>query len=369
VLLTDPVAVLRPRFLWRAVVLGVLGLSFNGKEVTPNLNRFARKALYFDHFLSQTLIGSTTDAEFATLTSYYTNQRVAALGRYSRRSPFSLPAFLGHYGYHSVFFHANDGFFYNRRHIMSGLGFQRTVFADYFRSGERRYCGTHDLPFFLESTQILAQTPTPFLAYLVTLSGHSPYVYPKNEKPALDLPDTLPLLTAKYYQLSHYVDSAFGEFLNELDHGKILKNSMVLLFGDHPPPDIPMFTGDSLMPPAMASLLSMRVPMMVWWPGLKRPGRRSTLSSQVDVSPTLLAALGLQRPSVLLGNNLLAAHEKGFVLRNGNPPSLLRNDRFYWGYLDRGFTNTYPPDTAFRPAQVESYANILRYADFVLKQK
>jgi len=44
-----------------------LGLVVNGEEVTPHLNRLARRSITFDHFYDQTWHGVTSDGEFTSL--------------------------------------------------------------------------------------------------------------------------------------------------------------------------------------------------------------------------------------------------------------------------------------------------------------
>ena len=52
----------------------VIGKTYNGQELTPNLNSLLETdTFYFNHFYSTTGVGNTCDAEFSVLNSLYPN--------------------------------------------------------------------------------------------------------------------------------------------------------------------------------------------------------------------------------------------------------------------------------------------------------
>ena len=46
-----------------------LGLEFNGKEVTPNINKLTKEGIYFNNFYAQVGVGTSSDTEFTYATS------------------------------------------------------------------------------------------------------------------------------------------------------------------------------------------------------------------------------------------------------------------------------------------------------------
>lgn len=46
-----------------------MNLSFNNKEVTPNLNKLAKEGIFFSNFYSEVGVGTSSDAEFTFNTS------------------------------------------------------------------------------------------------------------------------------------------------------------------------------------------------------------------------------------------------------------------------------------------------------------
>lgn len=350
----------------------LIDYKIDGQEVTPNLNKLVHSSLYYNFFISQSLTGSTSDAEFSTLTSLYTNQRIVSTLSYAKYAPFSLPKFLKQKNYTSIFFHANDGFFYDRMRVMPALGFDSLYFADYYRSYKREHMGTDDIPFFLESVKVLKEQKQPFLAYFVTISGHSPYIYPASAKPRLKITtNTFSNLVKDYLQVSNYVDSSLGIFLKELKKASLLDNSVLIIFGDHPPPLIPpLYEADAehVLPSEVENVLYYRVPFIISWPKLKKPSILNTPASHVDITPTILSILGIKRPVVLLGSNLVNKDSNGFVLINSTPTILIRDKSFYWGYLQEGFKNYYSSSLKENFKDANQYLNLIFYSDYILKQ-
>ena len=66
----------------------------------------------------------------------------------------------------------------------------------------------------------------------LTLSSHSPFKLVTAED-HLDLPLTLPKAMRKYFRCLHYVDSCIGAFLTELEQADALRNTTVVITGDH----------------------------------------------------------------------------------------------------------------------------------------
>lgn len=45
-----------------------MDISFNGIDVTPNLNKLAKEGIYFSNFYSQVSFGTSSDTEFTIAT-------------------------------------------------------------------------------------------------------------------------------------------------------------------------------------------------------------------------------------------------------------------------------------------------------------
>ena len=106
-----------------------------------------------------------------------------------------------------------------------------------------------------------------------------------------------------YYGGVSMVDHEVGLLLDELERSGKARNTMVILASDH---------GDQLLEHGLQGKnvffeASVRVPMMVRWPGQVRPGKYSELMETVDVAPSVLDCCGVPVPGELPGRELRAA--------------------------------------------------------------
>ena len=89
--------------------------TFNGEEVTPNLNKMIKEGLYFDNFYSQVSVGTSSDTELTYNTSLMPTQSGTAFVSYFDRTYISTPSLLKDKGYYTFSMHANNADFWNRR--------------------------------------------------------------------------------------------------------------------------------------------------------------------------------------------------------------------------------------------------------------
>src|SRR5699024_10397094 len=84
----------------------VIGMSFNGEELTPNLNKLASESIYFDNFYSQVSVGTSSDAEFTSFTSLMPTNTGTAFVSYFDRTYVSMQSLLSDTGYYTFFMNA-----------------------------------------------------------------------------------------------------------------------------------------------------------------------------------------------------------------------------------------------------------------------
>jgi phosphoglycerol transferase MdoB-like AlkP superfamily enzyme len=85
----------------------VLGATYNGQEITPNLNKLMGKdTIYFDHYFSNIGKGNTADAEFSTLNSLYPVIDGESYRLYQDNTFNGLPWLMRDNGYYSFAIHA-----------------------------------------------------------------------------------------------------------------------------------------------------------------------------------------------------------------------------------------------------------------------
>ena len=161
-----------------------VGLRVNGREVTPNLNRFAREASFAGDLYVQTGLGNSADAEFLANAGLYPARSGVAYVRFADRSYDALPRLLRAHGYAALAMHGDRAGFWNRAHMYPALGFERFVSKKDYEVDEVFGLGLSDGSFFRQSLAMLEAQERPFYAFLVTLSSHYPFGFPELLKAA-----------------------------------------------------------------------------------------------------------------------------------------------------------------------------------------
>ena len=135
----------------------------------------------------------------------------------------------------------------------------------------------------------------------------------------------------------HYVgvkdnDRNVGAVWQELERQNIVNKTAVLLSSDHG-----FFLGEHhLYDKRLMYEPSIRVPMMISYPGHIKPATKSDeMVLNLDIAPTLLAIAGLPVPADMQGKSMLA-------LAEGKPDPAWRKDWLYEYYEYPGFENVRP---------------------------
>ena len=101
----------------------VINQKINGKEITPNLNKWLGKSMYFDNYYYQTSAGNTSDAEFLSLNSLYPAASGAAYYMYCNDKYNSLVKNMSVEGYYTAALHGFQSGFWNRSVMYKALNF------------------------------------------------------------------------------------------------------------------------------------------------------------------------------------------------------------------------------------------------------
>ena len=126
------------------------------------------------------------------------------------------------------------------------------------------------------------------------------------------------------------VDDSVGKVLAYLDKSGLARNTMVIYTSDQG-----FFLGDhGLFDKRFMYEESIRMPFLVRWPAVIKPGTRSNaLALNIDFAPTFLEAAGLPASQEMQGRSLLP-------LLRGRTPQGWRNSMYYRYYHDPGDHNT-----------------------------
>lgn len=336
----------------------VIGMSFNGEELTPNLNKLASESIYFDNFYSQVSVGTSSDAEFTSLTSLMPTNTGTAFVSYFDRTYVSMPSLLSDKGYYTFVMHANKANFWNRDLMYAGLGYQRFYSKDDYDIDEVVGLGLSDTSFFRQSVEKLKEINEmgkPYYGTLIMLSNHTPFIdsaamtdYEVDMKEEVTLEDgTVTTVShpymegtklGQYLKSVHYADQALGEFIDLLESEGLLENTVLVLYGDHDARlDINDYVRLYNYDPETNSILSpddpdyinfdeyqyelnRKVPFMIWSSETKEKLHKtvSDVMGMYDVMPTLGNMLGVYN-KYALGHDIFQIGSNNIVVfPNGN---------------------------------------------------
>jgi len=287
----------------------VMFQEVNGEEITPNLNKLAKSGLYFDNYYTQVGPGNTADAEFVTLNSLYALSNTVAFIDFAHNKYNALPSLLKENGYHTYVLHADAPTFWNRSNIYPGLGYDK-VFSktDFVLPKKLEFEYLPDADFYAQSLPKMSTFETPYMATLITLSSHTPFVIPKRFQ-YLHFSSDSPFndMQKKYLQSLRYSDDALGQFISDLKKNGQYDNSLIAIYGDHGSltgvGDL-IGTSTSKVFPELRSSVEGSVPLIILGSNLHTktyhvPG------SHLDFYPTIANLLGVSPTSTLFGNDLL----------------------------------------------------------------
>lgn len=309
----------------------LIDYKWKGQEVTPNINAFYhdQNTLSFDNFFHQVAQGKTSDAEMMMENSLYGLPTGSAMINYGTSNTFqAAPAILAQHGYTTAAMHGDVPSFWNRGNTYKSWGYQDFFSKSFFPNANKPSnnvgYGLKDKIFLRDSVNYIQQLPQPFYAKVITVTNHYPYLLGKKDA---DFPktDTGDNTVDGYVVTAHYLDQAFGEFINYLKKAGLYDNSMIVVYGDH-------YGISNNHRPAIAKLLGkksvnnydlamfQKVPFMIHAPGVQG-GVNHTYGGEIDALPTMMDLLGIKTTGnyIMLGQDLLSTQRNQIVpFRDGN---------------------------------------------------
>ena len=350
-----------------------LNTSFNGNEVTPNVNRLKNEGIYFSNYYAQASGGTSSDSEFTFSTSLLPVTNGAVAISYWNREYETLQKLLKKDGYRTISMHANTGDFWNRNNFHKKLGYDKFYSKQDYNIDEVIGLGLSDKSFFKQSVEKLKKEKEEngkFMATMIMLSNHTPFddldkygefdvdikeqVTKTNENGEEVTEDvSYPYMEGtklgNYFKSVHYADSALGELVNELDESGLLENTVLVIYGDHdaklPKKDYVRLynydkTTDGIIDKTSEDYvdvdyykyeLDRSVPFIIWTKDKKFNKTINTAMGMYDAMPTLANMLGV-KPTYALGHDIMNLDDNIVVFPNGN---WLTNNIYYNSQKDQ----------------------------------
>ena len=335
-----------------------LNRTFNGEEVTPNLNRLIDEGLFFTNFYSQVSVGTSSDTELTFNTSLMPTQNGTAFVSYFDRTYIATPSLMKEKGYYTFSMHANNADFWNRRAMHGSLGYDKFYSKEIYDVDKENVIGLglSDKEFFAQSVEKIkkiSEEHEKYYGLLITLTNHTPFS--DNDKygefavtmkttvtnedgttKEIEAPYLEGTKLGNYFKSVHYADAALGEFFQAMDEAGLLDNTVVILYGDHdarlPRSDYNLMNNYDPVTDSVKSKddetyeeydsfdyeLDRKVPLLIWTKDGKVKGKVDYTMGMYDVMPTIGNMLGFYN-KYALGHDIFETKENNIVVfPNGN---------------------------------------------------
>ncbi|MBQ7717394.1 MAG: LTA synthase family protein, partial [Prevotella sp.] len=191
-----------------------------------------------------------------------------------------IPTVLKQQGYHNLFFMTHESQYDNMNAFFHTNGYDEIYAEENYPTEERvnsfgvpdKYLFDYALPVINKT----ASTGKPFMATLLTISNHPPYIIPKWMKTKTKDPET---------QIVEYADWCIGRFLSQAKQQPWYDNTIFVILADHGKLVGKM---DMELPQSYN-----HIPLIVFGPGIQ-PMTYEGLGTQIDVMPTLLGLMNIE---------------------------------------------------------------------------
>lgn len=330
-----------------------LGLTFEGEEVTPNLNKLIKESLYFDNFYAQVGVGTSSDSEFTYATSLLPSNNGTVFVNYYNDKFVTIQDLLNDKGYYVFSMHGNEGDFWNRNIMHQNMGYDKYYSKSSFIIDEEYGLGLSDESFFRQAVPMIKDmvdnSLEPYYGTLITLTNHTPWgetdkfsdfktTWTVEIDSSTVTRDYLEGKTlGNYIKSINYMDRAIGQFLNDMEREGLLDNTVVVIYGDHDARISKsnydyMYNYDPYTDRVLEKgeygyvefndydyELDKRVPLIIWSKDLKEAKTISIPMGMIDVLPTLGNMLNIYN-KYALGNDIMGItdNENIVVFKDGS---------------------------------------------------
>jgi len=268
----------------------------SGQFLMPVFHELSKKGLSVDYFYANSI--NTPKGHFAIMSSVYPSIGLKVFSDYPDIKIYSLPQILQDVGYETIFFQAHlNKKFDNTGYFVTHHGFQyHKTPAEFEKCEDIPYkwdWGYEDRVLYRAFFEFLDQehlknSTHPYFGMLATISTHVPCAVPEARRKVFKKPTSF---VERYSNAIFLTDEALGDFFKELQKRPYLKDSIVVITGDHPYP-----FGDHVIKSSELGFYeeSFRLPFLLVYPK-KIPSMtiKNVVYSQVDIAPTVIDLAGI----------------------------------------------------------------------------
>lgn len=311
----------------------VVNKKINGKEITPNLNKFINENIELSNMYMQSY-STTADSEFSTVTSLYPMENGMAYSKYYKNTYDNIFKMFHNAGYTTSYMHGNEGYFWNRSNVYKNMQVDNIELKDQFEdTSEEVMEYLSDELLYKQAVEKMKNYQAPFVSFVVSASSHTGFTLDGLQdmsKVNIDVGKYKNTFFGNYLESANYADYAFGVFVQELKNAGLYDDSVIILYGDHNGLD--MYNAEMLdflkKLDSNVTDVDIQLNYIRVLAGMKIPGitemKIEKPVAKLDIKPTLAYLCGLDE-GFSLGTNMLG--NKNFVCLNNER---IITDKYYF---------------------------------------
>jgi phosphoglycerol transferase MdoB-like AlkP superfamily enzyme len=261
------------------------------RDWTPQFDALAREGVWFSHMYAS---GTRTVRGLEAIsTSLPPIPSVSVLRRPGNEGIANWGSVMKRNGYHASFLYGGYGYFDNMNYFFGRNGFEvrdRTSITRPLRF--ENIWGVSDEDLFDEALEYfddVSHSGGPFFSIIMTTSNHKPFTF------RTGVSGVTPEGGGREAGV-RYADFAQGYFLREARRHEWFDDTLFVIVADH---------GARVYGREEIPLKTYEIPMLFYAPRHLRPGRVDTLTTQIDIAPTVLGLLGLPYTAPFFGADVL----------------------------------------------------------------
>lgn len=270
--------------------------SLGGQALTPELESLKSQGWWFEN-LYATGTRSVRGIEAVVSGFMPTPARSVVKLSLAQRHFFTLADLLKQQGYHTEFIYGGEAHFDNMRSFFTGNGFDQVVDQnDYKNPIFTGSWGVSDEDLFHKTDQRLqqhTQSGQPLFTLVFSSSNHEPFEYPSGR-----IQPEGPIHSV--HNAVRYADYALGQFFNQAKQRDYWHNTLFLVVADH---DVRVY-GNELVP-----IKHFHIPGLIVGADIQ-PQQIKSITSQIDLPPTLLSLMGINSQHPMPGRDMTQAAQQ-----------------------------------------------------------
>jgi phosphoglycerol transferase MdoB-like AlkP superfamily enzyme len=322
------------------------------RDWTPQFDSYAKQGLWFRHMYAS---GTRTVRGLeAITTSLPPIPSVSVLRRPGNEGIANWGAVMREHGYQTSFLYGGYGYFDNMNYFFGHNGFEvrdRAQIPQPVRF--ENIWGVADEDLFDSAMRYydeISRQGQPFFSIIMTTSNHKPFTF------RAGVPGVLPEHGGRESGV-RYADFAQGYFLREAHKHAWFDNTLFIIVADH---------GARVYGHEEIPLKSYEIPMLFYSPKHLRPGEVDTLTTQIDIAPTVLGLLGMSYRAPFFGEDVLHSRPESRVafFSHNHDVALYKDGELAILGLGKSIQDVFYDDRtdSYRPAPANASLNDLAVA-------